>query len=282
MNSLVLLAVAAVLAVTSADPFPPNQNVASSASESLNAGSLYNHNSYARDDSKIRQLSTTLTNSGESTRDVATAISEPAHLAAIEALPSYYPTPAERLYPYYKHPAVERVVPILPQPVVEQVVPLFPQPSVEHVVPIYNPPAEIAYPYVGLPLEVAYPNIVEQGYYGHPNFPHASVIGVPTEAIYAGLLEAQQQIPFPLPSHGVPLYQPAGFFGEAPVEIVDTTLLEAFYPELPVHTHFSANNRFKSASASATPNSASSESVSDNTAISRDSFPILTQKKYAF
>ena len=343
---------AALLAVASADvlshPFIPSQNSASSASETLNAGTLYNQNSYARDDSKIRQHSTILANSAENTKDVATAISEPAHLAAIETLPPYYLTPAERLYPYYSLPGVEKIVPFLSQPAVEQVVPLyskpaveqvvplynkpaveqvvplyskpvleqvvplyskpsveqvvpfltqptaeqvislFSQPSVEQIVPVYNPPAEFTYPYVNLPLETTYPYVVEQGYYGFPSsLPIASpAINVPTETFLSfpntGLLEAQQQIPFTVPR--VPLYQPGALFGEAlsaPVEFIDTTLLEAFYPELPTHTHFSANNKLKTASASATPISSSSESLSDSTAFSKDTFPILTQKKFS-
>lgn len=243
----------------SAQVVPPSQNSAISGSENLSAGHYYNWNSYARDESKIRQQTTTIANNAEGTRDVAAAISEPVPLSPIEPISPYYLTPVELLYPYY------------------------------------STPAEITYPFYGLPLEYANPYYgipVDQGYYGFP-------AGVPTVPYYAPPYTAYADSLYPyygVPTpgyydyqHGIPyitspVFQAGGIATEPllnpsielpPVEFVDPILLQALYPGFPVQTHNSANNNFKSVTAVANPVSAASEIVADNIVHSKDVLPII-------
>jgi hypothetical protein len=218
----------------SAQLVPPSQNSARSTSERLSAGHYYNSNSYAIDESRIRQHSTTGANNAEGTRDVAAAIYSPAPLPPIEPIYPYYSSPPE--YPY----------------------------------PPYGVPSEVAYPFYGLPLEYANP------YYSvpavsYPPFPFAA---------YGDSLSPYHVVPTPgIPYAATPLYQTVGIPAEPllnpgieiqPVEFVDPTLLQAFYPEFPVQAHYSVTNNFKSVSAAANPVSAGTEIVTDNTAYSKD------------
>jgi hypothetical protein len=229
-----ILTLGAALVAASAQLVPPSQNSATSTSEHLNAGHYYNRNSYAVDEAKIRQHTATRANNAQVTRDVAAAISGPAPLPPIEPIYPYYSTPAE--YPY----------------------------------PLYSAPAEVTYPFYGLPLEYANP------YYSVPTvsyspFPYAAY-GDPLYPYYA--------VPTPgVPYVASPVYQTGSTAAEPllnpgieiePVEFVDPTLLEAFYPEFPVQAHYSLTNNFKGVSAAANPVSAGTEILTDNTAYSKD------------
>jgi hypothetical protein len=218
----------------SAQLLPPSQNSARSASEHLSAGHYYNRNSYAIDESKVRQQTATGANNAEGTRDVATAISGPAPLPPIEPIYPYYTTPAE--YPY----------------------------------PVYSAPAEVTNPFYGLPLEYANP------YYSAPAVSYTPFPFAP----YGDSLSPYYVVPNPgIPYVTSPLYQTGSIAAEPllnpgieiqPMEFVDPTLLQAFYPEFPVQAHYSVTNNFNGVSAAANPVSAGTEIVTDNTAYSKD------------
>jgi hypothetical protein len=218
----------------SAQLLPPSLNRATSASDHLNAGHYYNRNSYAIDESRIRQHTATGANRADGTRDVAAAISAPAPLPPIEPIYPYYSTPAE--YPY----------------------------------PLYSAPAEVTYPFYGLPLEYANP------YYSVPTLPYTPF----PFAAYSDPLSPYYVVPTPgIPYVASPFYQTGNIATDPllnpgieiqPVEFVDPTLLQAFYPEFPVQAHYSATNNFKGVSAAANPVSAGTEIVTDNTAYSKD------------
>ncbi|XP_069688812.1 uncharacterized protein [Periplaneta americana] len=211
-----------VLATVSADiapfPLPPSQNIASSGVENLNIGNFYNRNSFAKDESKVRHLSTTHSNAAEGTKDIATAISEPVALKAIEPIQPYYSFPVEKVYP-----------------------------------------SEISYPRFASPLEYKFPerNDFYPSSYISPYYSPA------VEYPYSFPAEYQYGVPYV----SAPVYQP--------VEYVAQPVVEEFYPEFPVRSHFSANNNFKGVSAAATPVSSASEIVKDNTSYSKDVLPVV-------
>jgi hypothetical protein len=105
-----LCLLAAILSV-SAQVIPPSQNSATSATDSLNTAHYYNQNFYAKDESRIRQQSTTFGNNAEGTTDVATATSDPLPLPAID--PLYPPFPAQ--HPHFYHIAPYPVYSPVPQ-----------------------------------------------------------------------------------------------------------------------------------------------------------------------
>jgi len=98
-----LFLLAALLAV-SAQIIPPSQNSATSATENLNTAHYYNQNFYARDESRIRQHSTTFGNNAEGTTDVATATSDPLPLSAIDPLYPNYPAQHPHFYHIAPYP----------------------------------------------------------------------------------------------------------------------------------------------------------------------------------
>ncbi|PSN43840.1 hypothetical protein C0J52_10081 [Blattella germanica] len=273
MTRPVLITLAAILTVTSSyvlkQPHIPNQNSATSTSENQSAGSIFSQNSYARDDSKIRHHSTTFTSNAANSRDVATAISEPAYFPEIEPIHPHSLIPTESLYPYLGFPSENN--------------------------PFYSQSVDFFSPYMSSPVESSYLYADEHGNYPSNSPSSVPSIGLPAETIYSfypaphsNLYEAQP-ISYSIPSIGGPLHQFGNIFGEtftvpavevSPMEYVDTTILEAFYPELPIQTHVSTNNKLKTAFASANPKSARSDAVTDNNMISKNSFSILAPKKF--
>jgi len=99
---------AAILAV-SAQVIPPSQNSATSATDNLNTAHHYNQNFYARDESKIRQHSTTFSNNAEGTTDVATATSDPLPLPAIDSFYPNYPAQHPHFYNVAPYPVYSPV-----------------------------------------------------------------------------------------------------------------------------------------------------------------------------
>jgi hypothetical protein len=95
---LFLSLLAALLAV-SAQVIPPIQNSATSVAENLSTAQYYNQNFYSRDESRIRQHSTTFGNNAEGMTDVVTATSNPLPLPAID--PFYTNFPAQ--LPHFCH-----------------------------------------------------------------------------------------------------------------------------------------------------------------------------------
>ena len=105
------LSLLAALLAVSAQVIPPSQNSATSATDNLNTANYYNQNFYARDESRIRQHSTTFGNNAEGMTDVSTATSDPLPLPAIDPL---YPNfPAQ--HPHYYHIAPYPVYSPVPQ-----------------------------------------------------------------------------------------------------------------------------------------------------------------------
>jgi hypothetical protein len=86
---VVIWCAAALLAV-SVQVIPPSQNSTTSATDNLNTAHHYNHNFKARDESRIRQHSTTFGNNAEGTTDVATATSDTLPLPVID-FPAQHP-----------------------------------------------------------------------------------------------------------------------------------------------------------------------------------------------
>jgi hypothetical protein len=236
-----LLSLCAALVAVSAQLVPLSQNSASTASEHLHSGHYNNRKSYAVDESKIRKHTVTGANNAEGSRDVTGAISDPTSLPPIEPIYPYYSIPAE--FPYS----------------------------------FYSAPAEVTYPFYGLPLEYANPyySVPAASYFQIPYAAYDDFLypyyTVPTPGYYG----YQQRVPYiasPLNPRGSLIAEPLLNPGSEiqPAEFVDPTLLRAFYPEFPVHAHYSVTNNFKGVSAAANPISAGAEIVSDNTAYSKD------------
>jgi hypothetical protein len=99
---------AAILAV-SAQVIPPSQNSATSATDNVNTAHYYNQNFYARDESKIRQHSTTFNNNAEGTTDVATATSDPFPLPAIDPFYPNFPSQHPHFYNVAPYPVYSPV-----------------------------------------------------------------------------------------------------------------------------------------------------------------------------
>jgi len=134
----VLLSLLAALLAVSAQVIPPSQNSATSATDNLNTANYYNQNFYAKDESRIRQHSTTFGNNAEGTTDVSSATSDPLPLPAID--PLYLTFPAQ--HPHFYH--------IAPYPVYSP----FPQyTNTFHNVPIASrfSPHDSVLPYYALP-----------------------------------------------------------------------------------------------------------------------------------
>jgi hypothetical protein len=220
----------AALVAVSAQVLPPSQNSATSASENLNTAHYYNQNFYARDESRVRQHSTTFGNNAEGTTDVATATSDPLPLPAVDP---FYPT-----LPVH-HPHFHRIAPYpVYGPAAEYANALNNVPTVSRFSPLYAALADPLFPYYVLP---------SSGYYAlQPALP------VPNT-------RAAVDDPFLNPAIELP-----------PVQLIDPTLLQPVYSEPPVQTRHSATNNLNRLSAVANPLLASSGSVTDSTAYLRD------------
>lgn len=103
------LSLLSALLAVSAQVIPPSQNSATSATENLNTAHYYNQNFYARDESSIRQHSTTYGNNAEGTTDVATATSDPLQLPAIDPLYTNFPAQHPHLYHIAPYPVYSSV-----------------------------------------------------------------------------------------------------------------------------------------------------------------------------
>lgn len=115
------------LAIASCVPLLPSYNTATSLAEKATSGNYYNQDSYAKDVSRIRHVSTTLLNKADSANDFAVALSQPVAVQNI----------------------VEPLIPIIdPAAIVDPVIPYFGGPIVEPSVPIVDP----IVPYIGNPL----------------------------------------------------------------------------------------------------------------------------------
>jgi hypothetical protein len=140
----VFLSLLAGFLAVSAQIIPPSQNSATSATDNLNTAQYYNQNFYARDESRIRQHSTTFGNNAEGTTDVAAATSDPLPLPAIA--PLYLNFPAQ--HPHFYH--------IAPYPVYSP----FPQyTNTFDNIPIASrfSPHDPLFPYYALPSSGHYP-----------------------------------------------------------------------------------------------------------------------------
>jgi hypothetical protein len=122
---------------------PPSQNSATSASENLNTAHYYNQNFYARDESRIRQHSTTFGNNAEGTTDVTTATSDPLPLPAVE--PVYPNLPVQ--HPHFHHTAPYPVYGTAP----EYANTFHNVPIVSRFSPLYAALGDSLFPYYVLP-----------------------------------------------------------------------------------------------------------------------------------
>ncbi|PNF26242.1 hypothetical protein B7P43_CG02643 [Cryptotermes secundus] len=165
-SSLVVSSFLCTLAIASCVPLLPSYNTATSLAEKATSGNYYNQDSYAKDVSRIRHVSTTLLNKADSANDFAIALSQPLPVidpaAIVDPVIPYFGAPivepsvpiVDPIVPYIRNPIVDPLIPYDPRvisplgPVVEPVVP--------YQIPFYGvdpylPAVEPVLPYVGSP-----------------------------------------------------------------------------------------------------------------------------------
>jgi hypothetical protein len=212
------------LAIVSCGPAFPSYNAATGVAEKATSGNYYTQNLYARDNSRIRHVSTTVQSNTASSNELATALSQPGFvhqivepvvsivdpLAIVEPLVPVVDSVAvvepvisivDPVLPYHDTPVAEPVFPIgeplaplfeplIPYnaPVLEPLVP-FRIPKGEHIYPFDIPLSDIVFPYYGSPLvPVVEPRVPYQNpYYGFdPNFLFYGKPAVESVAPYYG------------------------------------------------------------------------------------------------
>jgi hypothetical protein len=175
------------LAIASCVPLLPSYNTASSLAQKATSGNYYNQDSYAKDVSRIRHVSTTLLNKADAANDFAVALSQPVAVqnivdpaAIVEPVIPYFGAPIVEP----SVPVVEPIVPYIGNPIVDPLIPYDPRvisplgPIVEPVVPYqvpfygvdpYLPAVEPVLPYLGSPYGPVFEPFAAYnfpGYYG--------------------------------------------------------------------------------------------------------------------
>jgi hypothetical protein len=113
------------VAIASCVPVLPSYNTASSLAEKARSANYYNQDSYAKDASRIRHVSTTLLSKADSANDLAVALSQPVVVQNVVDPAAI----AEPIVPIVEPsvPLVDPIVPYIGSPIVGQLIPYDPR-----------------------------------------------------------------------------------------------------------------------------------------------------------